>query len=492
MLTTISPISRFIAALALAGLLQSAPSQAQTARMYASQADLVAILLPSVVNISTVRYVDPVPVESSASRANAPAANQSAAGGRRRSLGSGFVIDASGIIATNRHVIEGAAEISVTFNDDTTLTATLLSKSSKGDVALLKVNPLQPLAPIRWADSDQLRPGDPVLAIGNPLGFGSSVSSGIVSALDRDIKASMYDDFIQTDATINHGNSGGPLFNLKGEVVGINTALFSTSSDGGSIGIGFTIPANDAKFIIGRLMQYGRVRPGWVGMQVQQVTADIAESVGLLRRTGVIVTGVEPNCPALLADVEEGDVVLSVAGTEIRDVRTLWRTVGIQPIDSTVPVVLWRNGADRTVNVVIGENPEDIRAAAEDAAAAAKASLRRNPPDLGLNLAALTPDARARVRLTADQRGVMVQAVSPSSIAAEQGLSPGDVILKVGRDPVSNPADVRARIDAARLKFDGRVLLLVQGPDRRQWYSLPAGIGLQPMPMRPGVTRARG
>src|SRR5260370_19070653 len=183
--------------------------------MYSSQADLVATLLPSVVNISTVRFVDPAPGESVATRANTPSANNSAApnnssasSGRRRSLGSGFVIDASGIIATNRHVIEGATEISVTFNDDTTLMATLLSKSSKGDVALLKVNPLQQLAPIRWADSDQLRPGDPVLAIGNPLGFGSSVSSGIVSALDRDIKASMYDDFIQTDATINHGNSG--------------------------------------------------------------------------------------------------------------------------------------------------------------------------------------------------------------------------------------------------------------------------------------------
>lgn len=470
------------------------PAVAQTARMAASQADLVATLLPSVVNISTVRYADSGPGESGASRATSPAAGTgagNAAAGRRRSLGSGFVIDASGIIATNRHVIDDASEISVTFNNDTTLMATVLSKSFKGDIALLKVSPLQPLPPVRWADSDQVRPGDPVLAIGNPLGFGSSVSSGIVSALDRDIKASVYDDFIQTDATINHGNSGGPLFNLQGEVLGVNTALFSNSDTGGSIGIGFAIPSNDVQFVVGRLLQYGRVRPGWVGLHVQQVTADIAASVGLSRRAGVIVTAVDPGCPALFADIQEGDVVMQVAGVDIKDVRGLWRSLGVQEIGSTVPVMLWRDGAARTAFVVVADNPEDIRSAAADAAAAVVASRRRNPSDLGLSLAALTQDARARLKLPSDQRGVLVQGVSPSSVAAEQGVSVGDVVLKVGREPVATPAELRIKLDAARQQFDGRVLLLVQSQDRRQWFSLPAGIGLQPMPMRPAA-RAKG
>ncbi|HEY0420208.1 MAG TPA: trypsin-like peptidase domain-containing protein, partial [Acetobacteraceae bacterium] len=432
----------------------------------------------SVVNISTLRYVAPPP----ASDCRAMAA------GRRRSLGSGFVIDASGIIATNNHVIDGAAEINVTLNDETTYSATVLSKATKGDLALLKINPLEKLTPVRWADSDQVRPGQPVLAIGNPLGFGSSVSSGVVSALDRDIKSTPYDDYIQTDATINHGNSGGPLFDLDGRVVGINTALYSTTSDGGSIGIGFAIPANDAQFVIGRLLRYGRVRPGWVGIEGQQVTPEIAQALGLPRPRGVIVTRLEGDCPALAADVQEGDVVLQFAGYDIKDVRFLSRAMAIQPLGDSVPVVLWRGGQEIRTSVMIGENPADLRAAAADAAAAAAIEAarqaRRDPLDLGLNLVPLGADARTKLRLAPDQKGVLVQGVTPSSPAAEQGMAPGDAILRIGRDPVASPAELRARIDGMRQDGEERLLLLVQGMDGRRWVALPAGTPAKPSPLR--------
>jgi serine protease Do len=426
------------------------------------QADLVASLLPTVVNISTIRYAQAAPGQP-------PTA-------RRTSLGSGFIIDPSGIIATNAHVVSGANEISVTLSDNTLLAARELSHSAAVDIALLQVTLPRPLPAVRWGDSNLARPGDPVLAIGNPLGFGGSVTAGIISALDRDIRASRYDDFIQTDAAINPGNSGGPLFNLAGEVIGVNTALFETTDAGGSIGIGFATPSNQARFVIERLRQFGRVRPGWVGVQAQQVTAAIAQAAGLPQAEGAIVTGFDDGSTARRAGLEEGDIILKFDYWDITNVRTLNRVIALQPIGQAVPVTVWRDGATITLAVGIEDSPAELRA--EQGVSAAQAQLAPAPPfdpSLGLSLGPLTDAARAQHKLGPQQPGVLVTAVAAGSRAAGQGILAGDVIVRVGRDPVASPAELWQRIETARQQRRVRLLLLVEGTSGAHWAALRVG-----------------
>ena len=315
-------------ALALLGM--KLPSAA--AEIGVDYSPLVATLLPSVVNISTVR-TDAPDREGPATDKNTPPA-------RRKSLGSGFVIDPTGIIATNRHVIEGAVEITVTFNDGRILGGSLMAVAAGTDLALLKVYPDAPLTAVKWGDSDKLRPGMPVIAIGNPLGYSSSVTAGIISALERDIKSSLYDDYIQTDASINQGNSGGPLFNMRGEVIGIDTAILTTAGSSGSIGIGFALPSNDAQFIIDRLRRFGRVRPGWIGLGTQPMSSALAEAVGLKGPGGVMVTSIRDDRPGLKDIFQLGDVLLEVDGNPIKDVRTFNRAVGGTPVGEVVPMLI--------------------------------------------------------------------------------------------------------------------------------------------------------
>jgi serine protease Do len=443
-------------------LLPPAAAGAFAAEPIVGQAELVANLLPTVVNISTVRYDQPAPGQP--------------ASARRTSLGSGFIIDASGIIATNWHVVARATEISVTLADNTLLMATPLSHSAAVDIALLKVTPPRPLPAVKWGDSDLARPGDPVLAIGNPLGYGGSVTAGIISALDRDIRASRYDDFIQTDAAINPGNSGGPLFNLAGEVIGVNTALFETSAASGSIGIGFATPSNQARFVIDRLREYGRVRPGWVGLRAQQVTAAIAEAAGLPQPEGAIITGFEDDSTARQAGLEEGDIILKFDFWEITNVRRLNRVITLQPIGQTVPVTVWRDGATTTLLVRIEDSPAELRA--EQGTPAAQAQLAPPPPfdpTLGLSLGPITAAARAQRNLLPLQPGVLVTAVAAGSRAAGQGILAGDVIVKVGRDPVASPAELWQRVETARQQRRGRLLLLVEGANGAHWVALRVG-----------------
>ncbi|MDP9095392.1 MAG: Do family serine endopeptidase, partial [Pseudomonadota bacterium] len=279
-------------------------------------------------------------------------------GGRAVSLGSGFIIDKSGYIVTNNHVIDGADEISVTLTDNTTLKAKLVGKDDRVDLALLKVETDHPLTAVSFGDSDTSRVGDWVLAIGNPFGLGGSVTAGIVSARGRDIRQGPYDDFIQTDAAINRGNSGGPLFNMNGEVIGINTAIYSPS--GGSVGIGFSVPANLAKPVIMQLREYGHARRGWLGVRIQQVTPDIAEAIGLKDVQGAMVAGMNDGGPADKAGIHNGDVILKFNGQDVKEMRTLPRLVAETEVGKQVPVVLWRDHKEVTVQASTGELPDEV------------------------------------------------------------------------------------------------------------------------------------
>ena len=431
---------------------------------------LVATLLPSVVNISTVR--------TDAPEREGPSTDKNSPPTRRKSLGSGFVIDPTGIIATNRHVIEGAVEITVTFNDGRILGGSLMAVAAGTDLALLKVYPDAPLTAVKWGDSDKLRPGMPVIAIGNPLGYSSTVTSGIISALERDIKSSLYDDYIQTDASINQGNSGGPLFNMRGEVIGIDTAILTTAGSSGSIGIGFALPSNDAQFIIDRLRRFGRVRPGWIGLGTQPMASALSEAVGLKLPGGVMVTSIRDDRPGLKDIFQLGDVVLEVDGNPIKDVRTFNRAVGGTPVGEVVPMLIWRDGRRRAIKVMVEENAEDVEQGAKLAALVANASATSSafvePPDMGLNLSSITEELRSKFTLAADQRGVVVLSVDANSKAAEQGLLPGEVIVRIGKTAIGSVREFWLAVDEARRQRHTKLLMLVRSASGDRWVALPS------------------
>ena len=437
--------------------------------MRSSEAALVRTLLPMVVNISS-RKVE----RATATAANGaePAAAQADSGRVVTLSGSGFIVDPQGLIATNYHVIGGAYEIIVTFWDGSRAPAKVVAATKVGDIAVLKIDVGHPLPAVRWANSDQVQIGDPVIAIGNPLGIGMSVSSGIVSALNRDIMASPYDDFIQTDAPINHGNSGGPLFNLSGQVIGIDTAIYSPTS--GSVGIGFAIPANDAQFVIGRLIKYGAVKPGWIGVSLQQVTPDIAEALRMEKPEGSILSDVEPDSPAEKAGLQAGDVITRVGGKPVKDTRAVMRQIAVVPAGSPVTVGVWRGGKDQEVSVTVAEWPK----ASKLEKPLTPASLSRAvPPDLGLRLAPFDDSARTRYGIDFDQPGVLVTAVAANTDAAERGLAAGDVILQVRDHRVSSPAEVQQQLDEARKANRAMVLVLVQPklqPEPAQEAAMPS------------------
>jgi serine protease Do len=389
------------------------------------------------------------------------------------SFGSGFIIDPSGYIATNKHVIAGATDITVTLQDGTPLPAKLVGAASHIDLALLKVEPKKPLPAIKWGDSSHVRIGDQVLVIGNPLAVGETVSSGIVSALNRDIMLGPYDDFIQTDAAINHGNSGGPMFNLRGEVIGVDTAFISQNPTGGFIGLGFAIPSNDAQYVLNQLRQFGRTRPGWLGASTQEVTPDIADALGLSPPHGTIIANLAKDGPAARAKLQDGDVILKFGRQTPKDMRDLSRMVE-QATGETVPLLVWRAGQQMTVPVAITEwvdqpTPDDSKKDASGNGGAAQ------PPDLGLHTAPLTDDARTKYSLPASGPGVMLTGIAPGTAAVGHGLKAGDVILRVQESPVASPDDVQKQLDDARKQHLRHVLLLVQGQDGVRWVALPLG-----------------
>jgi serine protease Do len=361
------------------------------------------------------------------------------------------------VIATNYHVIDGAYEIVITFSDGSRAPAKFQAATKVGDIALLKVDVGHPLPAVRWGDSEQVQIGDPVIAIGNPLGIGMSVSSGIVSALHRDIMASPYDDFIQTDAPINHGNSGGPLFDTKGEVIGIDTAIFSPTS--GSVGIGFAIPAMSAQFVIGRLMKYGAVRPGWIGASLQQVTPDIADALNLAEPKGAIVSDIDPDSPSENAGLHVGDVVVSIAGHATPDSRAAMREIAVATAGSPIAIGIWRDGKEQQIDVTAQTMPSTTKL---DKPLTPAVLERAVPANLGLTLAPFDNAARTKYGLDFDQPGVLVTAVARNTDAADRGMVAGDVILQVQDKPVNAPAEVAQQLNGLRGAKHKLVLFLVQ------------------------------
>ena len=395
-------------------------------------------------------------------------------GGRRgQSLGSGFIIDASGIVVTNNHVIDGASEINVILADNTTLRAELLGTDPRTDLAVLRVRHTAPLPFVPWGNSDTAEVGDWVLAIGNPFGLGGTVTTGIVSARGRDIRQGPFDDFIQTDAAINRGNSGGPLFNMRGEVVGINTAIYSPT--GGSIGIGFSIPSNLARGVAMQLAEGGRVRRGWLGVNIQQVTDEIAESLALRGGTrGALIARAQEGAPAAAAGIRNGDVVLRFNNQEVRDMRGLPRIVAETAVGAQVPVVVWRDGQEVTVQVTLGELPpeQQLAAANNPQAPTPQAGRPIDIAGLGLRVAAITPELRERLRLRPDQRGVAVVEVAPNSPSAERELRAGDIILEVQQERVNTPQELSERVDRLRRQGRGTALFLVESQNGQRFVPL--------------------
>lgn len=373
---------------------------------------------------------------------------------RVQSLGSGFVLDGEeGIIITNNHVIEGADEVTANFNDGTKLVAEIIGTDEKTDIAVLKVKPETPLKDVSFGDSEGIRVGDWVMAIGNPFGLGGTVTVGIVSARNRDINSGPYDNFIQTDASINRGNSGGPLFDMDGNVIGINTAIISPS--GGSIGIGFAIPAKTAIRVIDQLREFGETRRGWLGVRIQEVTDEIAESLGMDEALGALVAGVTDGGPAAKAEIEAGDVIVRFDGKEVPAMRELPRMVAETAIGKEVDVVVLRKGEEVSIRVTLERLEEtaavDASVPADDQSEDAPAPTSKV---LGMTLVELDDELREQFSIDAEVTGVVVTEVEAGSSAEEKRVMAGDVIKEVAQEPVETPADVAAEVD--KLKADGR------------------------------------
>jgi len=383
-------------------------------------------------------------------------------------LGSGFIIDASGYIVTNNHVIENAEKVQVVLDDGKTLDAEIVGTDPRTDLAVLKVDGDGKLPAVRFGDSDAVRVGEWVVAIGNPFGLGGTATAGIVSARGRDIQSGPYDDFLQIDAPINRGNSGGPVFDTAGRVIGINTAIFSPN--GGSVGIGFAIPASQAEPVVRQIIDNGQVTRGWLGVQIQAVSQEIADSLGLDGQRGALVADVAEDSPADKSGLQVTDVILEFDGKPVPDTRALVRQVAATLPGEKVPVTVWRDGKERSVQVKVGalQDPDrQVVASADDGRGDA----------LGLDLAPLDPRARARLGLDPEVQGAVITAVKPGSAAARQGLRPGDVITRIGQAGVDSPDGIAEALASARKRGADSVLALVRRGDTQRFVALEIGQG---------------
>ncbi|MEM7239680.1 MAG: Do family serine endopeptidase [Pseudomonadota bacterium] len=385
---------------------------------------------------------------------------------RSNALGSGFVISEDGYIVTNNHVIEGADEILIEFRSGAELEATLIGTDPNTDIAVLKVEPDEALPFVPFGNSDEMRVGDWVMAVGNPLGQGFSVSVGIVSARERALSGT-YDDFIQTDAAINRGNSGGPLFNLDGEVIGVNTAILSPN--GGSIGIGFSMSSAVVSDVVDQLREFGETRRGWLGVRIQDVTDDIAEGLSLAEARGALVTDV-PEGPAMDAGIEVGDVILAFDGTDVQDTRELVRIVGNSGVGETVRMLVFREGETQTILVTLGR-----RETAEGAAPTTPEGLPVEPSSaelMGMTLAPLTDETREALGAQGVADGLVIEVVDPDSDAAAKGLMPGDIITEVGQEPVSSVEQFSTRVSDARDAGQKSLLVLIRRDGNPRFVAL--------------------
>ncbi|WP_375175393.1 Do family serine endopeptidase [Pseudooceanicola sp.] len=386
---------------------------------------------------------------------------------RSSALGSGFVISEDGFIVTNNHVISGADEIKIEFFNGDTLDAELVGTDEKTDIALLKVEADQPLPFVSFGDSDLARVGDWVLAMGNPLGQGFSVSAGIVSARNRALSGT-YDDYIQTDAAINRGNSGGPLFNLDGEVIGVNTAILSPT--GGSIGIGFSMASNVVKGVVDQLKEFGETRRGWLGVRIQDVTEDMADAMGLPEAKGALVSDV-PEGPAMDSGMKAGDVIVNFDGVDVEDTRGLVRQVGSTQVGKTVRVTVWRDGNTETLKVTLGRRED---AEAEAVPAAQPGQDEPVEKDLmGMSLSSITPELAEQLDLGDADTGLVVREVDEASDAYEKGLRAGDLITEAGQQKVEAISDLEERVEEAREAGRKSILLLIRRQGEPRFVALP-------------------
>jgi serine protease Do len=418
--------------------------------------DIVAPLIPAVVNISILKQ-------------RTAANGRIAHGGEEmdkplQEYGSGFIIDPTGFIVTNRHVIDGAYKVTVTLDDNAAYPATVLSANMRPDLALLKIDAARPLPSVKFGNSDVIRIGQTVIAIGNPLGLSSSISVGVISAINRDVNQTMIDDFIQTDAAINHGNSGGPLFNLAGEVIGVNWALVAPVDKAGSVGLGLAIPSDDAAFVVDQMRRFGHFRAGYLGVRVQQLIPELSSALGLFTTQGGIITSVRPGSPAERAGLREGDVILRFGDREVTDVRALLREMGARQPGETATMLTWRAGQTRWLTVTMDAWPKDAN---EFDPVGPPVTADRGPrmshPDLGLRLG----------RAGGAAHGVVILGVAANSIAADGGLSAGDIILSVQDTRVATPEEVHGQFEALRREGRDAVVLLVQSGDRPRWIAVP-------------------
>ncbi len=420
-------------------------------------ADLVERVKPAVVNISTTEKMDKTRQRMPSFPPGSPFEQffrdffDQQQRGPRSALGSGFIIDPDGYIVTNNHVVEDAEKVVVTLSDGSSHPATVKGRDPKTDVALLKIEAKKPLPHVVFGDSDATRIGDWVIAVGNPFGLGGSVSAGIVSARGRDLHAGPYDDFLQIDAPINPGNSGGPLFDRSGRVIGIATAIYTPS--GGNVGIGFGVPSKLAMNVVAQLKATGNVERGWLGVHMQPLTEPLAKAMGRKSDDGVIVSTVEPDSPAQAGGVEQGDIILGVDGTKIEEPRDLATAIAGIKAGEKAKLKVWRDGKERSLTVTIGKQPADQMADAGGDAA--------NDEKVGLALAPLTPELRNRLGIEGPAKGVVVADVASGSKAAESGVHEGDVIIRIGDDPVATPDQVAEKIRAARRAEKEAVAMLV-------------------------------
>ena len=444
-----------------------------------SFADLAEELSPSVVNITTSTTIAGVTDQA---RPQIPEGSpfedlfrdffNNGEGGQARprrssALGSGFVISSDGYIVTNNHVIDKADEIVIEFFDGKELVAKLVGRDPKTDIAVLKVEASEPLPFVGFGDSDIARVGDWVMAIGNPLGQGFSVSAGIISARNRTLRSGPYDDFIQTDAAINRGNSGGPLFNMNGEVIGVNTAIISPN--GGSIGLGFSMSSRVVGRVVKQLKEYGETRRGWLGVQIQDIDSDMAEALGLDEVSGALVSGV-PEGPGADAGIQSGDVIISFDGVEVEDTRGLVTAVGNADVGKVVRVIIFRDGKTKTIKVTLGRREA---AEKEKLVPVVKAPEKiKETEKLGMKLLTINSESRTQLNLPEDLEGVAVLDVSETSDAFEKGLRAGDVIVEAGRTKIADVNDISEIFENAIKAGRKSILLLVLRGDNSRFVGL--------------------
>ena len=465
-------VMRLSLMLLLAGSIAWIPAPASALQAPDSFADVIEDILPAVVDIVSTQKVagrqQEVPnfefPPGSPFRDFFEEFNRRRRDGTPRqatSLGSGFIIDSKGFVVTNNHVVEGAESITVRMNDGTRYDAEIVGRDEKTDLALLKVKAKTPLPSVAWGNSDAVRVGDWAIAIGNPMGLGGTVTVGIISARQRDINSGPYDDYFQTDAAINRGNSGGPLFNVDGKVIGINTAIFSQS--GGSIGIGFAVSSSLAKNVIGQLRKFGSTRRGWLGVQIQAVTEEIADSLGLKKATGALVGGVLQDSPAAAAGIKTGDVILLFDGKPVVDQSRLPRMVAETDVGKNVVVKVWRDGKEVGLSVNLGELEKVDQASltslrSKDDVTAGRESI----DELGMSMAGLTAEFAEKFQLDGGIEGVVITDIEEDSDAAKKGLRAGDVIVEVNQNKVTTPAEIEKEVQQALQLGRRSVLLRIQ------------------------------